>query len=715
MTLYEQSGWINQILLPVYHLDGGTSSGVPGMSNVRVVSLSSRLMRGWVVPAICMSTAMLVGSYTQTQVQAQTQEQPEAQAPARKFRVGQAIEYKFGGMWLKGSIKTVSGELYLVGDPKARTDFLSQWMIADTIRQPGEAHEGPDAFSQFTHRVTNDTLPKSLVAARKELAAFRVKQSQKVTDPNTGRVDPFAALAFTQPVTEIDDTTARTFVFADLAQANGVSSKSASLDPASVQPNRVWSTPVKIGSGGPFEKPAQLTTNGQTVMLVLADNPPNGIKSVALERFDLATGRSTAQAAFDAASVPDDISADGRSIAAFANAGGSQNRTRVDLWDWSQAQPGHVVSFEAATGKGLDYVTAVRLLHDGSLLVKQNNGQATVYDAKSQSVTTRWTIKLHVLDPVEPSPGRKQIAIASDRRAVLINAATGDTLASLETTHFAPRRMIFSADGRYILLSSGNLYASWDLKTGTLSPRYAMPPSSRGQHLWITDAGQVFDGLSAIDPTSGAATLRYEPGTNLNDASTAPGVLLGVDMTNRRSPGNRKLWAWPTPRPAAQAKGPAVANLLAAGSRISIDLTAMEGSDAEKQQLLAALTEQFATMNVAVAPGQATSLVGRTTSKSEEKQYRDQGSPLLGKTQTANVTRKTTTLTIEHAGQSAWQVTSTVGPSGFSVYIQQGETLQTALDRQAQVKVSTFAAIPLPNIVPAPHTTEDVARRQLGQ
>lgn len=258
------------------------------------------------------------------------------------------------------------------------------------------------------------------------------------------------------------------------------------------------------------------------------------------------------------------------------------------------------------------------------------------------------------------------------------------------------------------------MYATWDLKTGDLSPRYGISPKANDRLLWVTNAGHVYDGLLKLDPTTGAAVLRYEPGTHLHEAFTSPGVLLGVGMKDPRSPNSRKIWAWPTPQPEAQAKANATTNLLAAGSRISIDLSAMEGSPEEKQQLQAALTEQFAAMNVSVAPGQATTLIGRTTSQSKEKQYRDQRTPFQGETQSATSTRKITTITLEHNNQPVWQVISTTGGSDLSINVRQGESLQNALDREAQVKISNFTALPIPQIVPAPSTPEDVTRRQLA-
>lgn len=697
------------------------------MSNVQVVSLSSRLMRGWIVLALCLSATMFLGSYAQ------------AQTPARQFRVGQEIEYKFGGMWLKGSIRNVSGELYLVGKPHMTKDHSSEWMVSDTIRQPGEAHEGPDAMSdQFRHRVGMDSVPKSLNAAQKKLAEFRTEHAQGSTDPMqkfrdrargmnppaklptnpaADRADPFAALPFEQPVTKIKQSAVRTLQFANIIQANNATSTSASLDPATAKPARSWTTQVRVTSGSIFGKVAGLATNGAAAMLVIHDDSSQGSQIVAIERFDMATGRSTGLTTFDDASVPDDISADGRSVLAIANAKGVTNRLRVDLWDWSQEKPTHVVSFKPAIGKDLDYIAAVQLLHDGSILVKQNNGITSAYQAKAKDVTALWTIKLNPFEPMETSPGRQQIAIASGRQVVLINATTGDTLASLDTLNFAPKRLAFSQNGRYILVSTGNMYVRWDLKTGEVSPRFALSPSTSNKLLWISDSGNVFDGLLMLDHDSGAAMLRYESGTNLSEASISSGILLSVDVGDPRIPGSRKIWVWPAPdtSTAAQENLAAVPNLFAPGSHISIDFSAMEGSDAQKQQLQAALTEQLAAMNVTVSPGQATSLVGRTTTKNEEKQFRDQQSPLFGETKTANVTSKRTTITLHDGGQAVWQTASTAGMQGFSVSVNQGESLQQALDRQVQVKVSRLAGVALPNIVPAAHVPKDVTTRQLKQ
>lgn len=110
------------------------------MLNVQAVSKSSRLMRGWVVLAICLSAALSGTVFLSADARAQT--------PERRFMVNQTVEIKTGGLWRAAVIRRVAGELYLVGQANSRTDFMSQWMIAETIRKPGEAFEGPDPAQQ---------------------------------------------------------------------------------------------------------------------------------------------------------------------------------------------------------------------------------------------------------------------------------------------------------------------------------------------------------------------------------------------------------------------------------------------------------------------------------------------------------------------------------------------------------------------------------------
>lgn len=679
------------------------------------------LKRGWMVRYITLALWLMLAAILGDAAYAD-----EAQ---RSFRVGETIEFKFGGMWQEGVIKQVGGELYLVARPQFRMEAAWDWMPAEMIRRKGEAHEGPDPFSQFRYSVGGDPIPQSLNKAKAKYQEFLAKQGTKRArqrmgqrsspaadaggaSPREGNADPGASTAFNPPITTIDTAGRRTLSMDQLMRAHGATSRATRLDPSPVMPQKAWMISVDSGSDSIFVKPAVFTTSGASALLALLDQNPLGAQSLSVERIDLATGQSTGKAAFAVNSLPMDISSSGQRVAALEYSRLAMERTRVDLWDWSRDQPGFVVSFEGGTNNTGEYITGVHLLGDGSLLVIQNTGDVFNYQAQAQQVTARWTVKLHAASPVQPSPGRQQIALAMGHLVVLIEAATGQTLARLDDPGFTPNQLLFSPDGRYILLVSRHVYARWDLQTGQLSPRYALPPSSKAQQLMVANSGHVYDGLVMLDESTGASLLRYEPGTDVSQATAVAGMLLGAkrDAQSKMC----TAWVWPTPAEPALAHAPKGVNLLATGSQIAIDLAALEGDPVQKRQLESNLTSHFTRLGMTVSPSAATRLVGQTTSKTEQQSFRRFGSG-FGNGETVNVTTRISKLTLEHQGQALWSATTTTGLKGFSFQLMEGETLQQAVDRQTQPDLTMLQTVPLPQIAAAPQQPMDVHERRLGQ
>ena len=619
------------------------------------------------------------------------------QAPnQRRFRTGQKVEYKSGSFWRAGEIKQASGELYLVGDEKSTSNFMSQWMIAETIREPGESFEGAPFPDQFSHRVGHDDLRESLAGARKELEDFRLEQSQKVTNDATGRADPFGPLPFDQPVTE-----------ADRSQMNLVVSRAAGGDAVTPDAAGGGDHPADRRRGQSrhrriLREGANLAVSGSFGLVGLVDSPPGGAVRTAAERLDLTTGRSTGSAAFDPASGPEDISFDGQRVAAIATAKSPTRRHRVDVWDWSGPEPSHVVSFKpsaTASSRGADaYVTAARFLANGNLAVVESNGTISAWNVAAGSATGVWSISLDRNATVTRSPGGRQLAVSSGSEVLLLDAETGEPLAVQSSLGFAPSHHAFSPSGRYLALASRNQFAMWDLGQGVLGPRIALPPGADG--LIATDDGNTVTRNRLIDGETGATVWAYTPPEGMRETYTAPGILLGLTAAQD---GPRTLAAWPLPHPkAANATPPAARNVFATGSTVALNLSAMEGDTADKQQIEQNLIKQLEGMGVQIAPDAPIKIVGKTATESEQQQFQEQRSPPFAATESATVTTKTTTLTVESDGIPLWQTASRSGSSGYGIQLQEGESLQQNLDRQAAVNLGPFGNVALPQIVPAP-------------
>src|SRR5690606_12068787 len=94
-------------------------------------------------------------------------------ASSRRFSAGQSIEMKDHSRWIRGKVRQVDGDLYLIVQDARKDQFWWQWVDIDRLREPGSNYEGPDVFDQFDTRPLRNEHPlKALAGIKKEYETY---------------------------------------------------------------------------------------------------------------------------------------------------------------------------------------------------------------------------------------------------------------------------------------------------------------------------------------------------------------------------------------------------------------------------------------------------------------------------------------------------------------------------------------------------------------
>lgn len=635
---------------------------------------------------------------------------PDEQAPVgakpRRFQRGQDIELKDRNTWKPATIQRVSGELYLIAtkDTRGKKQFFWIWVNADRLRAPGDAHEGPDVFSQFGQRLGNDSIKDS---ARKAKQAYQDHQRKQTQSPARTPAKPDTPN--TTAATAEDAATTRTLEISEpdrsamqqLPVHPGQGIASLVPDPGQVFPLRQFSAPLRAGKGEIMEKPRVVAVHGRFALVVVEDARPGKAKQVYVERFNLAAGRSDAVATLDPTSMPLAVSPDGQLLAARANGFHSGSMQRLDIWEWDGPKPQHVISFQptALDHNSSNDILSIHFINPQHMLVRCKSGTISAWEPRSArglwEVTgftrsdTAWAI----------SPGGKYIATSAGNAIVFIDALTGQTLGSINDAAFKPDQLAFSPDGRYLVATGQAAFKRWDLKQHQALPSVALPPNvSKG--LMVNNQGDVVIEGRRYHPESGRYTWQYVlPRHTIHTPTQDHLLIVGGRPGKYRKTIN--TWKLPASQPGTpQSPSP---HLLEPGTSVSLDLSRLKVSSQERQTISDSLVSQFEERGVRIAKNQPVRLTAMTTTEREKRTYQTIGASSQGRQeQTINVDINTTQYTIEVQGVPAWTQSVTTAPSHY-VQLGQDQSIQQAVQESEAGHLADFiASARIPDIVPDP-------------
>ncbi len=470
-------------------------------------------------------------------------------------------------------------------------------------------------------------------------------------------------------------------------------------------PLRRMSMRMRAGKGEFFEKVKALGVNGRFALVAVEDGAPGKAKKMYVERFDMASGRSTAAASIDAGTLPMAISADGELIAGRSNGFHSGTLSRLDIWGWQAAEPAHVISFTPFddSSKHENDIQGIAFIDYDRVLVSSKGGKISAWDARSG--TGLWEVSGFDLNSKAwaLSPGRAYVACGTESGIHLLQTQDGQTAATLPGALTGVRAFAFSANGRYIAASGKGWFKVWDLQESVALPSVALPPET-GDALVMHDQGQVQVGGRVHDAKTGSYVWQIDQPNSIKALSaTSQGMQV---MTVPGSGKSRDGFSVSQP-PAglANASGDGAIDLLANGASISIDLSGLSLSSDERRALKSKLNAEMSRRGVSVMDNQHVRLVAATTNKSETRTYETRGHEYgrSGKQeQQVNVNIQTTRFAIEVAGETAWEQTTVFSPSSL-VRIEEGQSMQQAVDASSGGDVAGFiAGVMIPDIVPDP-------------
>ncbi len=511
------------------------------------------------------------------------------------FDKGQQVQFRQGWRWVNGVIQQVHGELYLVVRSGMEDDKAHwHWMRAFNIRENNQtSFKGMVRYCHIQMTVGNDDLQVSLDKAKKRLQ-YLVQTygtdyaSIADTHQNMIRISQSTRGQLRMPVTPLNQ-----------AKTIKVS-------------NGLW-TPML--DQGPALKPVfiefdqQLEWDHQRSLQSVAQQGINLFwvtnQSTCVVRggylADLKTGKIRNTGQFPPSTTPIAISPDGSRVAGHAARCVGFQRYRIDIWNWEQATPEHVVSFEVPQLTKLHeygWVKWVRFSFDNTLMVYTPWSQLMVFEPDSANV--RWQ-----LDTGQPIDEQVYPAVSCNGRYVavfckasqsilLIDVKSGQVVNKISQLPFDPLSMQISRDGQYLMAARGRSFKLWSLGDGTAFPlinivarvrdSVTLPQRDRPENIQqcvLLSYGLVMLDKLIYDGRTGRAIWEY---SKLPQAQLVGDMLYDLNLESMP----RSLHCWPLLQQQvvdALPKADDVDSTATLNTPVSIDLSDWEADESAKRKM----------------------------------------------------------------------------------------------------------------------------------
>ena len=600
-------------------------------------------------------------------------EKPQKSAKRKRLHGADQVEILWGSQWFPGSIKKVKGSLYLVHYDNWSNNF-DEWVAITRLRRPGEESEDSPMTPFARRRGMRSDATAETMGRRLPVPSGDPFRRQEPDDP-----DRPLGVANTDGATELQF----------LSKADGKFTPDPEV--GKLTPRSII---LKGGAGLQFPHIASLAFGHDIAFAAISEASKQGISVV--ERIDLKSGKSTGTWPLLPETSLAAVSPDGRQLLVQSDRFFPGTKGRLDVFSLEKSKPEYVTGFlpyQAIDEKWKD-VKWARLLDRGHMLTLGGNPtSSTLILWQIDGLKAKWTARIPMLAEPALSPGGKQVALPLEHQIVVIDALSGEIVVAMPS-EFAGSALAFSPDGEKLAQSIGNVVVVFDLGKGA-----SLGALANSGHLGVPvwpDNAHVLVGETLFSVDKHCALWVYKHAQAL-PLTVVGGITWFADGSMR----GFRLAGLPLPTSEALEAEKSIEEsfLLRPGAKLSLDVQA--GSDSPK--VSEALTHQLAALGIEVEPGQPVRLrATMAKGQSHEMAYevRQFGRGFDKQTMKKHVTDNVYTVAIVGPDNKVgWQASSSSGPP-ILVTVQQGESLDAAINRETRPSASWFFSVKIPAYVP---------------
>jgi hypothetical protein len=315
--------------------------------------------------------------------------------------------------------------------------------------------------------------------------------------------------------------------------------------------------------------------------------------------------------------------------------------------------------------------------------------------------------------PPALSPGRHYLIVPHRLGATVIDVVEGKSLGFFQGENGMTPQVLMHPDGKRMILAAANHLEVFDLTAGRApvnvvlaATRNAIPAGWYGENLLLSGNGDL------IRADLGMVLWNYSLQDTAKWCAVPHGILaVAVDRSCQ-------LRSLPVPHDFARRAELAVeqrrGELLSVRDGAEVELVVECPEEVESRELLAALTVSVKRAGWNVAP-EADTTVAAVVSRGVTRQlaYRNSRVPARGgQIESVSITPFTSGLEIRQGEQVLWKRES-VGRLPPVVVVQDGETMQEALQRLERPDAAFYSRLQLPTHVPLPAIIDGLGRSTL--
>ena len=431
-----------------------------------------------------------------------------------------------------------------------------------------------------------------------------------------------------------------------------------------------------------------------------------------LDCCNLKTGKLLYSTTLDTAADPVDLSPDGSlAVCMPSRMAGHRGQDRgLEIWKLqkksaliSHWKPDRAGDFFPSSAEHAWFISSEQVLTCDAW-----NDNLTLWNI--QGAKAVYTLKIQKRCLPGLSPNRKQLALMTEAGAVVLDAASGATLALLPCEPAFGAAFAFRADGRQLACLSPNELRIWDLEKNALLREVWLARQISAKRLdWIDDDHLLASGSFLIDVPKRIVLWEYRPrGTGA--AAALDGKLcyaLAESSLRQKNPGTQiGVFFVPLPHPEALAvaKGLTDEKLLAIKPGIEVGLEIrVPGNPEEIQKITERITASLQENGIKVVPGAPIALEAVVEQGKTQTETYHNMMGLDRNTQTVSVTEQISRLSFKENGQPLWERQSSTGGYAPAVVThQKDESVQQAIDKRQGSPLYFFLHVSLPKYVARP-------------